>query len=347
MPNSKIKYNNYNLFSIDFEKIEKILEDTFIRNACILKTDEIAEMKYTDEEFLNDGISELNKNIKKVDLDEKNKIAFVKFYENNLKDNFVSCFDVNEGFKNIIIYINKNTKKINNNKEIYSIITDGGFPYELCKNLKNFLEDNKNIMINKLTNLMIFLEKLYFEMAIKEIGGEYKVKLEEDTKKIIDKYYEEKSGQLITKDKLSITIMRFILNDLMNQRNEKTKNRSFEMKDNLFEILANKSLWEESTYKDNKFLVEIEEYKELRVLVENSFDFYMYISTKSIKDFEEEIKGIVVKIESEKKAKEIEIKKEERKILEEKIINSTTEEKKDVILNEGSDDEDIDDITDY
>ena len=78
MANSKINYNNYNLFSIDFEKIEKILEETFIRNACILKTDEIIEMKYTGEE-LNDGISELNKNIKPGNLEEKDKIAFVKF----------------------------------------------------------------------------------------------------------------------------------------------------------------------------------------------------------------------------------------------------------------------------
>lgn len=62
--NSKIKYNNYNLYSVDFDKIEKILEDTLIRNVCLLKMDEIIEMKYSEEDFLNDGISEFNKNIK-------------------------------------------------------------------------------------------------------------------------------------------------------------------------------------------------------------------------------------------------------------------------------------------
>ena len=142
--------------------------------------------------------------------------------------------------------------------------------------------------------------------------------------------------------------MRFILNDLMNQRNDKTKNRSFEMDDNLFDILPNKFLWEETVYKDSKFVGEIEECKKLGILVKNSYDFYIYIATKSIKDFEEEMKEIVGKIKSEKKAKEIEIKKEERRIIEEKIINSTTkEEKEDVKLIEDPEDDDIDEFGDY
>ena len=104
--------------------------------------------------------------------------------------------------------------------------------------MKDFLEINKNIMISKLSNLMIYLEKLYFELAIENKGGEYKEKLDNTTKEKIDKYYEGKSGQLITKDKLSLIIIRFILNDLINQRNDRTKNRLFEMDDDLFDILS-------------------------------------------------------------------------------------------------------------
>ena len=33
---------------------------------------------------------------------------------------------------------------------------------EICKDLKSFLEDNKNMILNKLTNLMNYLEKFYF-----------------------------------------------------------------------------------------------------------------------------------------------------------------------------------------
>ena len=348
MLNHKIKYNNYNLFSIDFEKIEKILEDIFIRNSAKLKTDEIAEIKYTGDEYLNDGISDLDKNINPTELNEGDKICFIKFYEKNLKDNLESCLEVNEGLKNIITYIIKNIRTINNSKTIYNIITEGGFPYELCKDLKSFLEENKNITISKLTNLMKYLEKLYFELAIEKKGGEYKEKLDDKIKEIIDKYYKDKSGQLITKDKLSLTIIRFLLNDLMNQRNDKTKNRLFEMDDKLFDILSNKILWDEAVYRDSRFLVEIEEYKNFCICVKNIYDFYKYIATKSINDFEEETKGILGKINNEEKEKLIQAKNEERDKKKEEI-DKLVEEKKveDVKVNEDNDDEEIDDIADF
>ena len=315
MNNSKIKYNNYNLFLIDYEKIEKILEDTFIRNTCKLKTDEITEIIYIGEEILNDGISNLNNIITPTNLDEENKIAIIKFYEKELKENLDSCLEVNAGFKNIITHINKNIKTINNSKGINDIIKEGSFPYKICEILKRFLEENKNIMINKLTNLLIYLEKLYFELAIEKKGTKFKIKLDEKTMEKIDKYYEYKSNespQLIGKDKLSLVIIRFILNDMVNQRNEQTKNRSFEMDDKLFEIFANKFMWEESIFKDSKFLGEIEEYKQLGISVKESYYFYKHISTKSIKEFEDEKIRILEKINNEEKAKLAEIKKEER-----------------------------------
>ena len=56
----KIKKYLLTLFSIDFQNIEKILEENFIRNACFSKAEETAKMKYTGEEFIKDGISDLN-----------------------------------------------------------------------------------------------------------------------------------------------------------------------------------------------------------------------------------------------------------------------------------------------
>ena len=126
-------------------------------------------MKYTGEEFIKDGISDLNIKINKKDLDEGDKMSFVKFCEKNLKDNLDCCLEFNEGLKNIILYVYKNIKTINTRKGIYSNIFEGGrFPYEICKDLKSFLEDNKNMILNKLTNLMIYLEKFYFELAIEK-----------------------------------------------------------------------------------------------------------------------------------------------------------------------------------
>ena len=350
---SKIKYNNYNEIVIDFDKIEKILEDTFIRNACILKTDEIVEMTYEGEE--NDGISDFNKNIKQLkDLDEKDKIVFVNFYEKNLKTNFDSCLEINEGLKNIIEYINKNYKKINISNAVNAIITDGGFTYELNKDLKGFLKENKNIIISKLTNLMIYLEKLYFELAIQKEGGDFKVSLADTTKEKIENYYKDKKGQLITKDKLSLTIIRFILNDLMIQKKNNNKNRLYEMDDNLFDLLESPFLWEKNVIEDSRFTDEMGEYKKLGICVKNIYDFYRSIANDNIKKFEEEISDILSKINNDEKEKKIEKRQEERnkkieaiekeketETKKEKEISAPKEEVKDV------DDEDIDDYPDF
>ena len=72
--NSKVIYNNYNIFPLNFEKIEKIFENILVKNACFLKTDEIIEIKYSGEEFLDDGIFEFDNNIETQDLNEKDKI---------------------------------------------------------------------------------------------------------------------------------------------------------------------------------------------------------------------------------------------------------------------------------
>ena len=132
-------------------------EKNFIRNACFLKTEEIVKMKYIGEEFIKDGKSGLNVKINKNDSDEGDKMAFIKFCEKNLKDNLDCCLEFNEGLKNIILYVYKNIKTINTSKGIYSnIFEGGGFPYEICKDLKSFLEDNKNMIFN-LSKKILFL----------------------------------------------------------------------------------------------------------------------------------------------------------------------------------------------
>ena len=312
--NSKIKYNNYNLYSVDFDKIEKILEDTLIRNACFLKVDEIIEMKYSEEDFLNDGISEFNKNIKQPEsLNEKDKMEFLIFYEKNLKTNLISCLEINEGLKNILTYVNMNINKINKNKTLSDIINEEGFPYKINDDLKEFLKNNKNIIVSKLSNFIIYLENLYFELAM-EKEEIYKEKIDEETKNKIDKYYNDKSEQLISKEKLSLTIIKFLLNILMYQKNGKCE--LIDKEDNLFEYLSNKFLWNHEIYSDKRFNEECKEYKNLSIFVKNAYNFYSYISIKCKDKFDKEKKETLDKIKMD----------EEEKLRKEKEKEEGTEE---------------------
>ena len=344
--NSKIKYNNYNLYSVNFDNIERILVDKLIRNACFFKTDEIVEMKYSGKDYLNDGIYELNK-IKDMnqEMDEKDKIGFLIYYEKKLKDNLPSCLEINGSLKNIIAYVLKNIKKINKNESIYNVIEGGGFPYResINKDFKEFMKDNQNIKVTKLSSLFKYLEMLYFELAMKDTL-EFKEKLNDEIKERINKYYSGKTGELITKGTLSNIIIKFILNIKMSQKIE-----VIQMDDNLFSYLNNEYLWTEDIYQDKRFKKECEDYINLNILVKNAYDFYSTISFDSKAMFEKDNDEILKKIktaEEEKARKDKEIKREnERKIIEQ--INNTQEEDTPKQENVDIDEDDLDDLDNY
>ena len=344
--NSKIENNNYNLYSIDFDKIEKTFEDTFIKNACFLKANEIVEMKYIKNDFLNDGIYEFNEKLIIESLSESDKKEFLRFYEKYLENSLESCLEINENIKNIIAYINK-IYNVNNSKLVTNIINDGGFYYKINNNLKDFLYNNLNLKISKLSNLMLYLETLYFELAMKE-KDEYNEKINYETKSKIDKYYTDKNRLLITKDILSITIIRFLINIEINKKNDKTE--SIDFNDNLFDYLNIKYLWNNEIFNNIRFIQEYEELKNLGIYVKNIYDFYSYISIDTKSNFEKEKKEILGKIridENEKLIKEKQEKgdkKEEKtklKIKNENVEENQANKAKDII------DDDFDDLDFY
>ena len=188
---SEIKYQNYNSFSINFDNVEKILKENLVKNICFLKTDSVEEMKYKEEDFLNDGISYFNNNLKTENLDEQDKKRLINFYMKKLND-LKSCVEINENIINIIKYVNKNYKKINISESIYEIIIKENFYFKINDQLKNFLSGNQNLIISKLTNLLVYLENLYFEIAMRD-KKEYKEKIGEEIKNKLEYYYVNKN----------------------------------------------------------------------------------------------------------------------------------------------------------
>ena len=320
--NSKIKYNNYNLYTIDFDNIEKIFEETFIKNACILKMDNIIEIIYKGEDYLNDGITDFKNNQNNLkDLDEKDEKSLISFYEDVLKTDLSLCLKINKELKDLIKYINKNPRKINLSNSLNDIINKRDFPFEFDEKLKTFLEANDNIIGNKISNFILYLEKLYFELAMEINKDSYNTKLDDETKNKIIEYNKNKNGQLLTEEKLSVIIIRFLLNIEM----EKVDNKNLSIKENnLFDSISKKYLWEKEIYINNeKFNEEIMEYKKFNIYVKNAYDFYCSISSKSKKNFENRKNEMLDKIIYEKN-KESEAKNQkdneenEKKILEKK-----------------------------
>jgi hypothetical protein len=72
------------------------------------------------------------------------------------------------------------------------------------------LKNNKNIVVSKLSNLIIYFENLYFELAM-EKEEIYKEKIDEETKNKFDKYYNNKNGQLLSKENYQNTFSIIVL----------------------------------------------------------------------------------------------------------------------------------------
>ena len=194
---------------------------------------------------------------------------------------------------------------------------------------------------------MLYLETLYFELAMKE-KEEYNEKINNETKSQIDKYYTDKNRLLITKDILSITIIRFLINIEINKKNDKTE--SIDFNDNLFDYLNIKYLWNNEIFNNIRFIQEYEELKNLGIYVKNINDFYSYISIDTKSNIEKEKIEILGKIridENEKLIKEKQEKgdkKEEKtklKIKNENVEENQANKAKDII------DDDFDDLDFY
>ena len=202
------------------------------------------------------------------------------------------------------------------------------------------MKNNKNIVVSKLSNLIIYFENLYFELAM-EKEEIYKEKLDEETKNKFDKYYNNKNGHLLSKEKLSISIIKFLLNVLMNHKNEKSE--LIEKEDNLFGYLSYKFLWNKEIYSDNRFTEECKEYKNLGIYIKNSYDFYSYISMESKNKFNKEKKEILdkIRLEEAEKIKKEKAKEEEGKNLEKKNkVNRDNKENDNIEIDE----DDMDDL---
>ena len=303
--NSQIKYNNYNSFLIDYNRIENILRDNFTKYICFLSIDNIMKIKYKEEDFLNDGLSELNKNIKIDYLDETDKKNFIKFYIKNLENNLLSCYEINDNIIKIITYANNNIQKVNSNTSLSNIINQEDFNFEINSSFKEFLYNNSNFILSKLNNLVIYFENLYFETVLRE-KKEYKEKINEEIKKKIDEYYTDKNKFLITKEKLSFIIIRFLI--YIEIAKNRYKNILINLNDNIFDYLSLGFFWDNKIIKNPIFIQECEEYKNFDINIKNAYDLYCFITKDTKRKFDLEKKELIEKIKIEENLLSVNIK---------------------------------------
>ena len=309
----KINYKNYRNINYDLNSIENVLAEILLTGKKKFVADEQIFITYENEGYHGKKSSIILNIIQKYPqkpLNEEKKfnlISNLKDYE-NIKD-ILNSFQL---FIYILIKLNLPTYKIKFNDNFF---TEQIPKYcELNYEFKNFLINN-NIQLENLIDVYELIEEKSFKDIIKNIDELYKIKIKDEMKEEIKKYFnniKEKKNELnkiIDKTILTNVVRQFISRFLCENRADALMNE----KNSLFDYLPYKEeLWIKY-YKDEntneKIINEIEEMKNLfNIKIENALEFYNYLF--EIRDEKKEDK---INVEEKKEEKKIENKSVSKK----------------------------------
>ena len=336
-------YKSYNIFVIDYDKIEGIMTDLLLKNKKLLN-DNLIKFIYKNEDLKfdnNDIITKFNQ-YQEIDIDDK--LIIYQFYEKNSEK--LSLFlDIINDFMQLIIFVNKNRE---NNKikdkllgknpiyEAIKLIGDNAVISEDFKNIFKFeeknkeeedekeqkkIKDRKNLTINKITTLFIFYLRLIFEKILKDDFKEYQIHLGKELMENIEKYFIKENDYIIKKNTFKTAIIIFISVYLYKEKDKENKIKK--NNNNIVNYFNIKDIWFDIPMNKPEFRKELKSIKNLNIQINQILNVYKFL-------YDENDKNVIEEVEEEIKTR----KKDEEKI-EESIKNDEINE------NEENDDENI------
>ena len=334
--NNNSKYN-YNLFEIDFEKIEENMTELLLKNKKLFNED-INKFIYKNEDLLFDNIdivTNFNNIYNTEELLVADKLIIYDLFKDNTEN--INLFkDLVTSFKNIIIYINNNKNDKKNKIDGKSKIYDCCLLIEKNINItKKFIEIFKDteICISKLSNLFKYYLILVYPVFKKELQ-KYQENLTEEKINEIKQYF--KNEHLITKDIFDYSIRIFISSFLSEEKNEENKIKK--NANNIINYLEIPDIWEKNIYNKIEFIDELNQIKNLKIqlnqicfiseILESDIDKnYLLDVEREIKRREDEKKALINKenannnIENQKNEDDVKKEEEEEEEEEEEIID--------------------------
>ena len=278
-------YKSYNQFIIDYDSIEEIMTELLLKNKKLLN-DNIIQFVYINEDlnFNNsDVIFKYNETpgIQPITLDDK--IVLYEFYDNHHED--INLFiNIIHDFIQLMMFINNNRNdnkikdKISGKKEIsnvFEFLDDKIF--EESDEFKSIFENNKNLTINKISNLFVFYLRLIFYTKIKDEFVNYQIseKIEDKKENKIKKYFTN-DKLLINQEafrsaiRLLITLYLYIENN----KEEKIKKNN----NNLAKYLNLKDIWVNTRMEKKEFKEELKDIKKLNIKLNEIIHVYNLIN---------------------------------------------------------------------
>ena len=280
--NELINYANYNSFIYDLDSIEKELGEKILPGKCLFEDSKEKPLKHFI--FWNEGNKEIltmlanRYNQKKID--EKEKEQMMKF----VKENYLGGKKMKEFYESFFIlffYLNEDKNELYLENNLNNLLDTIPPDLNLSTDFNNFLEkEGRDIKLNKLLEIFLYLEHLYFEINYNNIEDDYLKKEINDIENI--KYKIEK---LKIKDEFIKALRRYITRYLIGN-----KNILVELKgENLINEFYKSDLWginEMKKFDDIKHVLNAE-LSGVNIKIIEAFSLYEIIGQKERENFKE------------------------------------------------------------
>ena len=280
--NDLINYTNYNSFIYDLDSIEKELGEKILPGKCLFEDSKEKPLKHFI--FWNEGNKEIltmlanRYNQKKID--EKEKEQMMKF----VKENYRGAKKMKEFYESFFIlffYLNEDKNELNLENNLNNLLDTIPHDLNLSTDFNNFLEkEGRNIKLNKLLEIFLYLEHLYFEINYNNIEDDYLKKEINDFENI-----KNKIEKLNIKDEFIKALRRYITRYLIGN-----KNILVELKgENLINEFYKSDLWginEMKKFDDIKHVLNAE-LSGVNIKIIEAFSLYEIIGQKERENFKE------------------------------------------------------------
>ena len=282
---NKINYRNYNDINYNFDYIEEELGKLILPGLKKFKPDKIKFITYLYEGFRGGNstiLVDYNTKYIQRELTEEEKDSLNDLLKSNNNSEFY-----NDVFSSLQILMNEIIKEnYEQNHLIYKIIES--LPNyiilnkELVKLFKSKYEYNpeeKIFTLNSLVSIFEFFEGLCWKEIQKNIQPDYKLDLQEETKKYILNYFEKLSDdKIITKNTFTTALRRLIARSLAGSRQEiDIKSESI-----LKLYIEREDLWSKEIINNNLFSEEIDQICQDDILIGNCWKLYNLLDGDSL-----------------------------------------------------------------
>ena len=282
---NKINYRNYNDINYNFDYIEEELGKLILPGLKKFKPDKIKFITYLYEGFRGGNstiLVDYNTKYIQRELTEEEKDSLNDLLKSNNNSEFY-----NDVFSSLQILMNEIIKEnYDQNHLIYKIIES--LPNyiilnkELVKLFKSKYEYNpeeKIFTLNSLVSIFEFFEGLCWKEIQKNIQPDYKLDLQEETKKYILDYFENLSDdKIITKNTFTTALRRLIARSLAGSRQEiDIKSESI-----LKLYIEREDLWSKEIINNNLFSEEIDQICQDDILIGNCWKLYNLLDGDSL-----------------------------------------------------------------